>query len=194
MNILSETFKTTSSAEDARPRKFQPQLPDKRQSSNQLNTGSQKRKCWEIFLTGTFSVLSITTKQMQILHVATKMQPQDTSVSTSIAGMQATMMACPFLLLGLALVCPSMYLRPQVKPHGQLQPSHLPVPELVPHRHDKLEPLLTQEQPDCRRQTSAQKHRPAHLNSMNKQSFKNVRKDDQMKNQKPGRIMDIKYH
>lgn len=29
---------------------------------------------------------------------------------------------------------------------------------------------------------------------MNEQSFEKVRKDDQMKKQKPGRILDVKHH
>jgi len=38
-----------------------------------------------------------------------------------------------------------------------------------------------------------QKYRHAHSNSKNKQSFKRLT-DNQMKKQKPGRILDIKYH
>lgn len=41
---------------------------------------------------------------------------------------------------------------------------------------------------------SLKKHRRAHFNTMNEQSFEKVRKDDQMKKQKPGRILDIKHH
>lgn len=44
---------------------------------------------------------------------------------------------------------------------------------------------------------SSNKHKhttQAQENTMNKQSFRKLKKDDQMKKQKSGRILDIKYH